>query len=41
MLKHSCWEGVDDVVKVIAESDWPQVDPVDGVKETVRLLMLG
>jgi len=41
MLKHSCWEGVEDVVKVIAEPGWPQVVSVDGVKEIVRLLTLG
>lgn len=41
MLKHSCWEGVEDVVKVIADPDWPQVDSVDGEKAMVRLLILG
>ena len=41
-LKHSCWDGVKDVVKLIAEEEPgpSQVDCVDGVREIVRLLAL-
>lgn len=43
MLKHSCREGTEEVVKAIVDEDpgLPQEDCEDGVNDIVRLLVLG